>query len=76
MTTDVINKADNSVCLLRHHCLSVQEYADELAERALKCGDVFDDNKLMGIFFEDLTDDIRRNIRTIVQHTDRYGRTL
>ena len=40
-TTDVINEEDSSVRRLRQHRFSVQEYADELAERGLKCGDVF-----------------------------------
>ena len=62
-TTDVINEADNSVRRLRQHRFSVQEYANELVERALKCGDVFDDNELMGIFVGGLSDDIRRNVR-------------
>ena len=62
-TTDTINEAENSVRRLRQHRFSVQEYAGELAERALKCGDVCDDNELISIFVEGLTDDIRRNVQ-------------
>ena len=46
----------NAVRRLRLHRFTVQEYADELANRAHKCGDVFDDNELMVIFVEDLKD--------------------
>ena len=63
MTSDVINEADNVVRRLRKHRFSVQECADELAERALKCGDVFDDNELIRIFVESLKDDIGRSVQ-------------
>ena len=48
---------------IRQHRSCVQEYADELAEGALKCGDVFDDNELMGFLVEDLKDEIRRSVQ-------------
>ena len=62
-TADVINEADSSVHRLRQHRFSVQEYVDELVDRAVKCGDVFDDNELMKIFVEGLTDKIRLNVQ-------------
>ena len=62
-TTNVIHEAGNSVRCLRQHRFSVQEYADKLNARARKCGDVFDDNELMGIFVEGLHEDIRRSVQ-------------
>ena len=62
-TIDVINEADNSVPNLGQHRSSIQEYSDKLAERALISRDVLNDNELMAIFIEGLTDDTRRNVQ-------------
>ena len=62
-TTDVKNEGGNLVCRLRQHSFSIKEYANELTERALKCGEVFEDNELMGVFVEGVTYEIRRNIQ-------------
>ena len=48
---------------LRQSRLGLREYANELAERALKCGDVFDDNELMRIFVEGLHENTRRSVQ-------------
>ena len=48
---------------LRQNCSAVQECADELAELALSCADVFDDCQLLGIFIENLNKEIRLSIR-------------
>ena len=61
--TVVIKEAGNSIRRLHQNFFTVQEYADELVERALKCGDVFDDNELMEIFVEGLTDNICRKVQ-------------
>ena len=62
-TTAVINETGSSVHRVRQHRFSVREFANELDGRALKCGDVFDDDELMGIFFEGLMDDICRSVQ-------------
>ena len=54
-TTYAVNEAVNEVHHLRAHLLTVQEYVVELVEQVLRCGDVFEDNELKGIFFERLT---------------------
>lgn len=48
---------------LLQHRSNVQQYAEELTERALKCGDVSDDDELMGIFIEGLKEEIRRSVQ-------------
>ena len=71
--SDMINETENAVRRLRQHRFSIQEYADELSECALKCGDVFEGNEHMGISVEGMKSHIRR----IVQHywsTYRYIR--
>ena len=59
-TNDIINDANDSINHLRQYCFSDQEWADELAECALKRSNVFDDNVLVRIFIECLADDIRQ----------------
>ena len=55
---EAFSEADNAVRSLRYRSLTAQEYADELTEQVLKCGDVFDDYELMCTFVEDLNAEI------------------
>ena len=70
MTYHVIKDAENAVLRLRQYRFTVQEHPYELAERALKYGDVFDDSELTRIFVEGLTDAFAGMSSTIRKPTD------
>ena len=62
-TIEAVNEADNNVRDLRQYRSTVQEYADGPAERALKCGDVFDNEELIRLYVEGLNEDNLRSVQ-------------
>ena len=58
-----INEAGLAVGRMRQNRNGISDNATELAERALKFGDVFNENEITGVFVEDLLEDTSRSVQ-------------